>query len=352
MDMPPAAVGHNSHDCELAGDIAAARLKFLEMVLKPRVSRRYEIVSRAYASDMSDAEFRVLYGYVHHGNRDACNIYVGQATLGKIAHKGEQAVRRATRSLEADGWLQDAEKQHQKAAVRSASIPAHAMRAILSEVVEYQISTGQPIAVPASLVPQNIDRSNLTGMDQPKTTGLEAKTGQIRQLRPVEFDRRTIEDKPYAPESAPAPTRKIANPTHWAYNAAFDPEERKAQLDVGWTEDGTLVAMNGFEGQLLRDFPRVNLTAGLAAAAGNQLPAKGTATAKQVKGAILRQFGFMEQDEAGRDRRAAARQSATPAIRGAPAPRPSWREEEAAYSKRMADANAAAARKYGTGAKA
>ncbi len=110
-----------------------------------------------------------------------------------------------------------------------------------------------------------------------------------------------------APPCAGALTRKIANPPHWAYNASFDTEERKAQCDVGWTEESTIIAMNGFEAQLLRDFPRVNFVAGLAAATGNQLPAKDKTTAKQVKAAVIRQFGFMEQDEAGRDRRAAMR---------------------------------------------
>jgi hypothetical protein len=138
----------------------------------------------------------------------------------------------------------------------------------------------------------------------------------------------SIEDSRYPLVSA----RVIVNPPHWAYNATLDAEERKAQHDVGWTENGTLVAMNGFEVQLMRDFPRVNLTAGLAAATGNQLPAKSKATAKQLKGAILRQFGFMEQDEASRDRRAAAR----PQL---PAPQvPNWRDEKAARMRRINDA--------------
>jgi hypothetical protein len=205
MDMPPAAaIGHNSANHESARDIAAARLKFLEMVLQPGVSRRYEVVSRAFASDMSDAEFRVFYGYVHHGNRDACNIFVGQATVGNIISKSEQAVRRATKSLEGAGWMDAPRKQHRKAAIRHASIPPHAMHAIVAEVVNRQISAGQPIVIPASLVTQDVDRSkttdrsNLTGLALSKTTGLNDETGQIRQLRPVKNDHITIEDKPYA----------------------------------------------------------------------------------------------------------------------------------------------------------
>ena len=107
-----------------------------------------------------------------------------------------------------------------------------------------------------------------------------------------------------------ARVRKVENPKHWGYNASFDAEERKAQHDVAWAEDGNLMVMNGFEAELLRDFPRVNLTAGLAAATGDQLPSKDRSTAKQVKAAIIRRFGFMEQDESGKDRRAAARQAA------------------------------------------
>jgi len=204
MDMPPAAVGHNSHGYETQRAAAAARLKFLEMVLRGEVSARFEMVNRAYASDMSDAEFRVFYGYLHHGNRDGCNISVGHARIGAIIGKGEQAVRRTTKALEALGWLPEAERQQRKAATRKAAIPPHAMRAIVAEVVDRSISTGQPIVVTAIATPHHVDRSNtldqsdLTGLNVSETTGQEPLTGQMRPFRPVKSDHITIEDKPYA----------------------------------------------------------------------------------------------------------------------------------------------------------
>jgi hypothetical protein len=210
MDMPPAAVGHNSHGYETQRAAAAARLKFLEMVLRGEVSARFEMVNRAYASDMSDAEFRVFYGYLHHGNRDGCNISVGHARIGAIIGKGEQAVRRTTKALEALGWLPEAERQQRKAATRKAAIPPHAMRAIVAEVVDRSKLTGQPIVVSSVATPQHVDRSNApdrsntTGQDVSETTGQEPLTGQTRPFRPVKSDHITIEDKPLGGEEGNA----------------------------------------------------------------------------------------------------------------------------------------------------
>lgn len=126
---------------------------------------------------------------------------------------------------------------------------------------------------------------------------------------------------------------EISNPKSWAYNAGLDAEEQRAQRDVGWRADGTITVMNGFKAQLAECFPRVSLIAGLAAVAGEVGPAKDRTPAKVLKTQILRRFGYLEQDENGKDRRAAARYPA-----GQPAqPRKDWREEKRARQQAISD---------------
>lgn len=122
-----------------------------------------------------------------------------------------------------------------------------------------------------------------------------------------------------APPCAGAREAEINNPPKWAMDAIF-PAEKKAQEDVGWTAGGGVTVMNGFKAALLRDFPRVQLTAALAVVTGEQLPAKDRTSATQLKGAIIRRFGFMEQDEAGRERRAASARHAMTASGRPPQP--------------------------------
>lgn len=143
-----------------------------------------------------------------------------------------------------------------------------------------------------------------------------------------------------------AGARETANPKNWGYSAALDAEERRAQQDVAWCVDGTIAVMNGFEAELARSFPRVNVTAGLAAVAGEQGPAKDRTSAKTLKLAILRRFGYMEQDESGRDRRAAARQGAASGSRQ-PWETSSWHERQAQKAKRITDALTRTARELG-----
>lgn len=308
---------NNSVACEMrphaddASAAKAARAEFLQMVLKAGVTRRFEIINTAYASDMSDAEFRVLFGCMQYGNRDGGNISVGLARIGLITGKGESSVRRTMKALEASGWF-SAEKQRQKAATRTGTIPPQAMAAILTEIVDRSLLSGQRIEVPPVCVPQHIDRSNtvdrskVSGLEAPDLSGQEIKTAHFCTLRPLKSEHITKEDKPNAPEHAHtrtyAHTREdTSNPPSWA--AAISPAEIAAQRDVFWAASGALKVSNEYAAELARDFPRAALTAGLAIVQSDIGEAKSRMSATEVKNRIIRRFGFIESDERGRDRR-------------------------------------------------
>lgn len=104
--------------------------------------------------------------------------------------------------------------------------------------------------------------------------------------------------------------RESANrfvPVNW--QTALNPQAAEDAHDVFWNPDGTLCVQNGFKVELESTFPGVNLVSGLAIVAGE---ARRDEVGTDLKRRIRRKFGYLQNDELGRDRRsAAARKSAT-----------------------------------------
>lgn len=88
--------------------------------------------------------------------------------------------------------------------------------------------------------------------------------------------------------------------------AALDIHELRAQKQIWITDTGAVQVSGAFRDELAEAFPLVELQNGLAAACANVKTDRGALEAiKQVR----RQFGYMQQDAAQRERRAASRQT-------------------------------------------
>ena len=325
MDLPPAAeIGHNSRAFEIGKTVAEVRALYLQAnASNPAIGYRLQIIHTALVSDMSDAEFRVLFAYLMHGNREGTNISVGQARVGMLIGKCERQVRQATKNLEADGWLAS-QKHRQKDATRAGGIPAKAMEAILSEIVDRQLSAGQGIVVP--LVPKApvvdrrnpVDRQLSAGLELPKTAGQEPKTGGIPSSRPAEFRNITIEDKPYPRASAgnaPTPARdttserKISGKDFWA--RALNPMQAAAHEDISRDDATGDIRVTSNMRQKLENIlkGRASLDIALSMVKGKISPdARGMWLANRVE-SVLAEW-VLEQEQ--RDSRAAVRGQATP----------------------------------------
>jgi hypothetical protein len=85
--------------------------------------------------------------------------------------------------------------------------------------------------------------------------------------------------------------------------AALNPMEARAQKQVWITPSGGLEIAGEFKAEMQRTFPLVDMPSALAAACPNVKPERGAMEAFQ---AIRRQFGYMQQDAAAREKRSAS----------------------------------------------
>lgn len=84
-------------------------------------------------------------------------------------------------------------------------------------------------------------------------------------------------------------------------DAAINPMEARAQKQVWVTGTGMLQVAGEFKAELLETYPLVDLVSGLSAACTNAKPQHG---AVDVMKTIRRQFGYMQQDAASKEKRA------------------------------------------------
>jgi len=92
-------------------------------------------------------------------------------------------------------------------------------------------------------------------------------------------------------------------------DASLNPHERRAQFQVWVTPTGLIEVTGEFRDELAREYPLVDLKCGLSASGSNVRTDHGAITAMN---AIRRQFGFMQQDAAGRAKRSAANTASKP----------------------------------------
>ena len=290
-------VGQISKAQQVMDEIEAARLDYLKNNIRGAISERTKILHYAFVSGMSDAEFRVLWGYLMAGNRDGESISIGQKRIGWLTGKKERTVRSLTNDLEAARWLSNPTKRQRQAAIRSAGIPPEAMRSIIHEIVDRQKSAGQAVEIPVELLPRNLDRQ--------KSAINEPLTGNIASFRPAETRHRTIEDKPYPHTRARA--RRV-DPASWQM-AALNASERSAQKRIWFVEGGAIDISDELRAELAGTFPLVPIEPTLVVL---RTEAKPSETAFRLLEALMRKMAYAQRDEMGRERRYAERAAQKP----------------------------------------
>jgi hypothetical protein len=89
-------------------------------------------------------------------------------------------------------------------------------------------------------------------------------------------------------------------PFNWT--TATNPYAAADAHDVFWKPDGTIEVLNGFKVELEKNFPNVDIASGLAIVAGETK--SGAVVGTDLKQRIRRKFGYLNNDEKGKDRRA------------------------------------------------
>jgi hypothetical protein len=219
MDLPPAAIGHNSQACEVRPDIsstriAAAKTSYLHMALQAGISERDRMLHYA-AVTMDSAEFHAFFITLHHGTRSGDRVLIGQQRLADLMGCSDRRVRRIMTELDGK-WFAVREKQRD---ARKGTIPAAVMQSLTAELIGKPRGAGQHIVVPAAMFPQHADkdsamsRTPVSGSDTASRTGMsgsngvstrtlasysESRVGHLRHNEPDRSVHITIEDKPYA----------------------------------------------------------------------------------------------------------------------------------------------------------
>ena len=334
MDLPPTAIGHNSQACEVrpaqVSKVNSDRNAFLDMAVQDGIDERQRILHYA-AAYMGHAQFHTFYLMMHHGSKYGDGVTVGQRRIAGIMECSERHVRRIMDELEGDGWFERREKRRD---ARAGKIPDALMQPLIAELVERSKVSGQGIVVPAAMVPQHVDRtptsnrtpmsgstsSNRTPMSGSQTAP-EPRTGHSWPNEPDIPVHITKEDKPNAPESAPARICARIDPPNWEMNAALNFEERKAQTRIWRTDGGGLAISPELRAELGRDFPLVPIDETLRIV---KTESNLKDNAKKLLLDVERKFAYAQRDEAGRDRRYAARAPSPMAKTSSP----SWRYEQ------------------------
>ncbi len=108
------------------------------------------------------------------------------------------------------------------------------------------------------------------------------------------------EEKKEGADAPPPPkTKNQFVGVNWT--SALNPYSAADAEDVFWVDDCKIQVVNGFKHELEEQFPNVNLMAGLSIVAGEALP---TETGTALKRRIRRKFGYLQNEEGNRDRRA------------------------------------------------
>lgn len=189
MDMPPClhtppGIGHNSRDYEIRRAAEEIRSAYLKNNLHENTPAKWRILHVANVSGMSDAAFRQLFTYLAFGNQACNNITVSNKTIGLLLQKGERAIQRTNKELEAGEWISDANHNGPKDPKRVASIPEKVMSAIVFECLGASKMTG---------VGGSIEVPNVTPLSK-KTPLDEVYPRQTCRDTPVKNDDRTYID--------------------------------------------------------------------------------------------------------------------------------------------------------------
>jgi len=342
------------------------RSRWRKRCTSPRVSPRTNFLHLAYASNLSDSAFRVLFGLLSFGDGSLGDVYPANSSIEKLTNKSPATVKRAFSELEKSGWMSSG-KRGTKSAVRRFSLPVDVALEIATEVLaslegskmSFPGLDSSKMSHPAPLdsskmsgvttahtqpeigrklknEPSNeLDGSNLSPNPYKKEKKEERKEGgeeesqrlnrSVQPSTPAQTPMEGISGngggiaaaaavvaKAVAATPAAKPAAPVVAPEQSCWNtprakqlAFVNGYEAQAQRQVQITPTGRIVASGAFLGELEAEFPLVEVTAGLAAAEVNVQADRGAIACMQQ---VRRQFGYMQQDAARRKKAAEDRE--------------------------------------------
>jgi hypothetical protein len=272
----------------------------------------------------SQTEALILIGLIVRSDKTYANAFPGAGTLAVYAKVAQSdTVFKALRRLEDHFQMV---KRASRGSGRSNSYAVLPQRVVDAIVTEYDAKKQNAAATPTHPVQQGapielptLNRVasethpvqqggsepkptpfNRVGLNQnpPRSTGWLSQTHPVQQgaTHPVEQGAYPFHD-PNKKEEEGGGNKFL--PFNWA--TALNPSSAEDAHDVCWRDDGTIEVNNGFKVELQASFPNVDLTSGLAIVAGE---ARTDEVGTDLKRRIRRKFGYLQNDEHGRDRRA------------------------------------------------
>ena len=142
-----------------------------------------------------------------------------------------------------------------------------------------------------------------TSEKPPRESGVifEKSPRQSGKMSPAEADSISLMDS--APDNTPPPSGYASTTNQIDCSSQIRPAAAASVEDVRWLSNGRIEASSSFRAELAKDFPHVDLDSGLAIASGEALP-DDTGTA--LKRRIRRRFGYLNNEEMQRIKRAEA----------------------------------------------
>lgn len=284
--MTTASIGHNSADLYVS-DIG--KLQAIDAVLKN--------------PQFSQTEALILIGLIVRSDKGFENAFPGASTLAVYAKVNRtQTVFKALRALEEQFKVIERSSRGSGRSNNYTVIPQRVVDAIVEEFDARKKArdTTQTQAVERTGSPSTLNAPGTQATQAVERTATQA----------VERTTYPFLD-PLPPQSARAkepPTENKFVPVNW--NTALNPYSAADAQDAFWVDGCKIEVVNGFKAELLRDFPNVNLIAGLSATAGEATP---SVVGTELKRRIRRKFGYLQNDETGKDRRHARTVDATSA---------------------------------------
>lgn len=287
-------MGHNGGPSLYVNEIG--KLQAIDAVLQNRV--------------INATEALILIGLIIRSNPQYANAFPGAATLAvyaKVARTDQ--VWAALRKLE-DHFAMISRKS--RGSGRSNSYTVMPQRVVDAIVAEYETRKAAKAATQPLVEGAPVEQAApLEGVSSPKPTPLEGVSlaPEATPAEGVAFETHPLRGGTTHPRKGgtypfndPSQNKQEGQnkfvPVNW--RTALNPHAAADAQDVFWVDGCRIEVMNGFKVELERDFPNVDLIAGLSAVAGETTP---DVVGTDLKRRVRRRFGYLQNDEKNRDRR-------------------------------------------------
>jgi hypothetical protein len=140
-----AEAGHNSRHFDVERTALEIRAKFIQENAKDNTSLKWRLLVRAWASPMSDRDFRQLTGHVISSRADGSRAERSHPTMAILSGCSIRASQKSDANLKAGGWILS-ERRQRDSVSRTVRIPpanAEAIDLVSFDILEPQSDTVQ-----------------------------------------------------------------------------------------------------------------------------------------------------------------------------------------------------------------